>query len=73
MHLKHVVRRLVKFPAFTSIAGLSLALEIGANKRNLRRRVRRPLKPLPDPASDRLVAVDHAAPGVNLSSAGSAP
>jgi hypothetical protein len=31
------------------------------------------LKPLPDPRPDELVAVDHAAPGVNLPKAGAAP
>jgi predicted permease len=73
MHLKHVVRRLVQFPAFTSIAVFTLALGIGANSAIFAVVYGVLLKPLPYPSPDALVAVDHSAPGVDIASAGSAP
>src|SRR5262245_38495512 len=73
MPLKHVVRRLLRFPAFTSIAVFTLALGIGANSAIFAVVYGVLLKPLPFPSPDALVAVDHAAPGVDIASAGSAP
>ena len=73
MHLKHALRRLLRFPAFTGIAVLTLALGIGANSAVFAVVYAVLLKPLPYPESSRLVAVDHTAPGVNIQSAGAAP
>lgn len=73
MHFRHALRRLVRFPVFTSIAVFTLALGIGANSAVFAVVYGVLLKPLSYPAAERLVAVDHAAPGVNLASAGAAP
>jgi predicted permease len=73
MHLRQALRRLVRFPVFTTIAVFTLALGIGANSAVFAVVYGVLLKPLSYPAAERLVAVDHAAPGVNLASAGAAP
>ena len=73
MHFRHALRRLARFPAFTTIAVFTLALGIGANSAVFAVVYGVLLKPLSYPAAERLVAVDHAAPGVNLASAGAAP
>jgi predicted permease len=71
--MRHVLRRLVKMPLFTTVAVATLAIGIGANAAifSVVRGVL--LKPLPFPRSDELVAVDHSALGINLKSTGSAP
>jgi len=73
MHLKHVIRRLIQFPLFTAIAVFTLAIGIGANSAIFAVVYGVLLKPLPYPQPDELVVVDHSAPGVDLTSAGSAP
>jgi putative ABC transport system permease protein len=73
MPLKHLVRRLVRFPAFTSIAVLTLAIGIGANTAIFSVVNGILIKPLQYPESDRLVAINHSAPGVNIQNAGAAP
>jgi predicted permease len=73
MHVRHALRRLVRFPVFTAIAVFTLALGIGANSAVFAVVYGVLLKPLSYPAADRLVALDHAAPGVNIASAGMAP
>jgi len=73
MHLKHVLRRLMQFPVFTIVAVVTLAIGIGANSAIFAVVYGVLLKALPYPRSTELVAVDHAAPGVNIESAGSAP
>ena len=73
MPLKHAVRRLAQFPLFTSIAVLTLALGIGANCAIFAVVYGILLKPLPYPEPDRLVYVDHSAPGVNMQRTGAAP
>ena len=60
-------------PVFTGITVLTLALGIGANTAIFSVIEGVLLKPLPYPRSDELVALDHAAPGVNLPQAGAAP
>src|ERR1043166_4327272 len=73
MLIRHALRRLVQFPLFTSVAVLTLAIGVGANVAIFAVVYGVLLKPLAYPGADRLVAVDHAAPGVNIQSAGSAP
>src|SRR5262249_35575586 len=73
MRLKHVLRRLAQKPGFTIVAVITLALGIGANSAVFSVIEGVLLRPLPYPRADELVALDHAAPGVNLASAGSAP
>ena len=58
---------------FTTITIVTLALGIGANAAIFSVLEGVLLKPLPYPDPDRLIAVDHAAPGVNIQSAGIAP
>ena len=60
-------------PLFTAIAVLMLAIGIGANTAIFSVIEAVLLKPLPYPRSHELVTLDHAAPGVNLPSAGAAP
>ncbi len=73
MPFKHLARRLVRFPAFTSIAVLTLAIGIGANSAIFSVVNGILIKPLQYPGSDALVAVNHSAPGVNIQQAGTAP
>ena len=73
MHVRHALRRLVRFPVFTAIAVFTLALGIGANSAVFAVVYAVLLKPLSYPAADRLIALDHSAPGVNIQSAGMAP
>src|ERR1051326_827347 len=73
MHIRHAVRRLVQFPLFTAVAVLTLAIGVGANVAIFAVVYGVLLRPLAYPEADRLVAVDHNAPGVNIQSAGSAP
>src|SRR5919106_3840336 len=73
MRWKQVVRSLAKMPLFTGMAVLTLAIGIGANTAIFSVVEGVLLKPLPYPRSDELVALDHAAPGVNLPRTGAAP
>ena len=73
MRVKQIVRRLWQLPLFTSVAVVTLAIGIGANTAIFSVAESVLLKPLPFPHSEQLVAVDHAAPGVNLTSVGAAP
>ena len=60
-------------PFFTGVAVLTLAIGIGANTAIFSVIEGVLLKPLPYPRSHELVALDHAAPGVNLPRTGAAP
>jgi hypothetical protein len=73
MGFRHVLRRLRRSPLFTTITAVTLALGIGANVAIFSVLEGVLLKPLPYPDPDRLIAADHAAPGVNIDSAGMAP
>jgi putative ABC transport system permease protein len=73
MKLKHVLRRLFKAPMFTAITVLTLAIGIGANSTIFALIKGVLLNPLPYARPEELVDVDHAAPGVNLASAGASP
>ena len=73
MRFRQLLRSLARMPLFTGITVLTLALGIGANTAIFSVIEGVLLKPLPYPRSDELVTLDHAAPGVNLPSAGAAP
>jgi len=73
MRLKYVLRRLIHSPGFTIVTAVTLALGIGANTAIFSVIEGILLKPLPYPHAERLVALNHTAPGINLMEAGSAP
>ncbi len=73
MHLKHVLRRLMRAPLFTALTVLTITVGIGANTAIFSVLEGVLLKPLAYPQSSRIVAVDHDALGLNLKSAGIAP
>src|SRR3984885_11604426 len=73
MRIRLIVRRLARTPMFTAIAAVTLAVGIGANSAIFSVIDGVLLKPLPFPHPDELITVNHAAPGVNLPEAGSAP
>ena len=63
----------MKSPGFTSVTALTLALGIGAGSGIFTVIDGVILKPLSYPDADRLVAVNHSAPGINFPDAGSSP
>src|SRR4029453_17101127 len=73
MRWRHVLRHLAAMPLFTGMAVVTLALGIGANTAIFSVVSGVLLKPLPYPRSEELVALDHAAPGFQIASAGAAP
>jgi len=73
MRLNQVLRSLARMPAFTAVAVLTLAIGIGANTAIFSVIEGVLLKPLPYPRPDELVAIDHAAAGINLPRTGAAP
>src|SRR5215203_2679351 len=73
MRLRHIVRRLLQLPGFTSVAVLTLAIGIGANAAVFSVIEGVLLKPLPYPNPDELIVLDHSAPGVGMPSTGAAP
>jgi putative ABC transport system permease protein len=64
--LRHAARRLVRSPAFTVTAVLTLALAIGANAAIFAVVQHVVLNPLPYPASDRLIELDHGSVGLRV-------
>ena len=73
MGLKHVLRRLMRAPMFTVVTAVTLAVGIGANSAIFSVIEGVLLKPLPYPQADRLIAVNHTAPGINFVEANIAP
>src|SRR4051812_38280486 len=73
MGLKHVLRRLIRFPLFTIITVATLGIGIGANSAIFTVVEGVLLKPLPYPDPEQLVAVDHSALGMNIPRTGAAP
>ena len=73
MLLNQLLRGLARRPLFAGIAVFTLAIGIGANTAIFSVIEGVLLKPLPYPHSDELVALDHAAPGINLARTGAAP
>src|SRR5581483_10193665 len=68
-----IIRRLFQQPAFTAMTILTLAVGMGANTAIFAVIEGVLLKPLPFSHSEELVDVNHSAPGVNFTKAGSAP
>ena len=66
--LTHAARRLFQSPTFTLATLATVALAIGANVAIFTLVNRVVLNPLPYPDSDRLIDLDHAAPGMNVNS-----
>jgi len=64
--LKHILRRLGNFPAFTAITIATLAIGIGANGAIFAVIENVLLKPLPFPDSAQLVDLGHDVPGIGL-------
>ena len=65
---RHAARRLLRSPAFSLAAVLTLALAIGANTAIFAVVERVVLNPLPYSESDRLVVLDHGAASLNVGS-----
>jgi predicted permease len=64
--LRMAVRTMVRKPFFTALAGITLAIGIGANSAIYSVVDGVLLDPLPYPESDRLVSANHVATGLNL-------
>ena len=64
----HATRSLLRAPAFTLVAALTLALATGATLASFAVVNRVVLRPLPYPESDRLVRLEHAIPRINVAS-----
>src|SRR5262245_45780620 len=64
--LRHAARRLIRSPAFSAAAALTLALGVAANSTIFTVVNRVILRPLPFAESEQLIWVDHAAPGIDL-------
>ncbi|MCX6626491.1 MAG: ABC transporter permease [Candidatus Solibacter sp.] len=70
---RHTLRRLARSPGFTAVSLATLAIGIGANTAIFSVIDGVLLKPLPYPHSERLVALWHTAPGVNIKDLNMAP
>src|SRR6266404_5956044 len=64
--LKHILRRLGSFPAFTAITVATLAIGVGANGAIFAVIENVLLKPLPFPDSAQLLDLGHDVPGIGL-------
>jgi predicted permease len=64
--VRHAVKGLARKPFFTALAGVTLAIGIGANTAIYSVVDSVLLNPLPYPDSDRVVTANHTAPGLNV-------
>ncbi|MGH9362062.1 MAG: ABC transporter permease, partial [Thermoanaerobaculia bacterium] len=64
--LRSLVRSLLRAPAFTAVAVLTLAVGIGATTAVFSVVYAILLRPLPFPQPERLVGVWHSAPGIDI-------
>src|SRR3954471_14955764 len=64
--LRHGIRQLVKAPAFTMVAVLSLAIGIGANSAIFSIANGLLLRPLPYAGADRIAIIWQRSPGLNV-------
>jgi putative ABC transport system permease protein len=71
--LKHVARRLMRSPMFTTVTLITLAVGIGANTAIFSVVSTVLLKPLPYPDPDRLVGVWETAPGLSIKELNASP
>src|SRR5260370_19616000 len=71
--MRHTLRRLARSPMFTAISLATLAIGIGANTAIFSVINGVLLKPLPYPHSEQLIALWHAAPGINIKDLNMAP
>lgn len=71
--LKQVLRRLSRTPMFTAVTLITLAAGVGANTVVFSVIEGILLKPLPYPQSEQLIAISHAAPGINVQELPGAP
>lgn len=69
-NLRHALRRLARSPGFTAASLLTLALAVGANTAIYSFVKGVVLDPLPYPDSERVVWIDHAAPGIGADDGG---
>src|SRR5690606_27078818 len=70
---KPILSRLLRRPSFTGVVVATLAACIGANVAIFAVLNGVLLKPLPYPESDRLISMNHTAPGIGIADLGSAP
>jgi predicted permease len=73
MGFRHILRRLLRVPMFTSVAAVTLAIGIGANTAIFSVVHGVLLKALPYVHPEELISVDHTAPGVGIKNIGAAP
>ncbi len=71
--LKQVLRRLSRTPMFTAVTLITLAAGVGANTVIFSVLEGILLKPLQYPSSEQLIAISHAAPGLNVTELPGAP
>ncbi len=71
--LKQVLRRLSRTPMFTAVTLITLAAGVGANTVVFSVLEGILLKPLQYPSSEQLIAISHAAPGLNVTELPGAP
>jgi predicted permease len=71
--VKPILRRLLRTPGFTAVVVATLAISFGANIAIFAVLNGVLLKPLPYPDADRLISMNHTAPGIDIVDLGSSP